>query len=397
MLGTRRTPGGVPALVALLVGGCGGGDAPKPAPPATVAGAVKEADLATVTLSESAAKRLGIQTAAIERRRVGRTRTFGGELLVPPGREAFLNAPRSGLLLAPPGGSPPVAGQLVRAGSPVFRLVALASDGDATRLHEEIAIAEARVTNARLRAERAQQLLRDSVGSQQEYDDAAAALAAAEAALGGARARLAVASGTEPGAGAAIPTIIVTSPFTGVVEKVGAAFGQVVGAGVLVVEVAALDSLWVKVPVYVGELAEVQRGAPARVLDAARPQEGAGRTARPVLAPPTADPNAASADLYYALGNRDGAFRAHQRVAVSVPLKGGEDALVVPWSAVVHDVQGGAWVYEARETLVFVRRRVQVAYVTGGSAVLSAGPAVGTRVVTDGAAELFGTEFGAGK
>ena len=30
-------------------------------------------------------------------------------------------------------------------------------------------------------------------------------------------------------------------------------------------------------------------------------------------------------------------------------------------------------------------------------AVLAQGPAPGTRVVTDGAAELFGTEFGAGK
>jgi multidrug resistance efflux pump len=235
------------------------------------------------------------------------------------------------------------------------------------------------------------------VGTPQEHDDAAAVLAAAEASLKGARARLAVASGAGAGPDGAVPAIVVSSPVTGVVEKVGAAFGQVVGAGGLVVEIAALDSLWVKVPVFVGELAEVQRGAPAQVLDAARPREGAGRVARPVLAPPTADPNAASADLYYAFPNRDGAFRAHQRVAVSVPLRGGENALVVPWSAVVHDVQGGAWVYEARESRVFVRRRVQVAYVIGETAVLSAGPPVGTRVVTQGAAELFGTEFGTGK
>jgi hypothetical protein len=47
--------------------------------------------------------------------------------------------------------------------------------------------------------------------------------------------------------------------------------------------------------------------------------------------------------------------------------------------------------------VTFVRRRVEVVRVADGRAVLSFGPKVGTPVVTGGAAELFGTEFGAGK
>ncbi len=43
------------------------------------------------------------------------------------------------------------------------------------------------------------------------------------------------------------------------------------------------------------------------------------------------------------------------------------------------------------------RQRVVVTDITGSLAVLSQGPAAGARVVTDGAAELFGVEFGAGK
>jgi hypothetical protein len=46
---------------------------------------------------------------------------------------------------------------------------------------------------------------------------------------------------------------------------------------------------------------------------------------------------------------------------------------------------------------VFVRHRVEIADVVADAAVLRQGPAPGTRVVTVGAAELFGTEFGAGK
>jgi hypothetical protein len=60
-------------------------------------------------------------------------------------------------------------------------------------------------------------------------------------------------------------------------------------------------------------------------------------------------------------------------------------------------VHGGAWVYENTGALVFVRRRIEVDFVSGSAAVLERGPKPGTKVVAAGAAELFGTEFGAGK
>ena len=44
----------------------------------------------------------------------------------------------------------------------------------------------------------------------------------------------------------------------------------------------------------------------------------------------------------------------------------------------------------------FVRRRVELARVVEDLAVLRRGPPAGTSVVTVGAAELFGTEFGVG-
>jgi hypothetical protein len=71
--------------------------------------------------------------------------------------------------------------------------------------------------------------------------------------------------------------------------------------------------------------------------------------------------------------------------------------LVVPWSAVTHDINGGAWVYENVAPQQYARRRVEVRRVVGPLAVLARGPAVGAKVVTAGVAELFGTEFGTGK
>ena len=106
---------------------------------------------------------------------------------------------------------------------------------------------------------------------------------------------------------------------------------------------------------------------------------------------------AATSDLFFAVSNEDGTLRPGQRVEVELRLRQPEHARVVPWSAVVYDYDGGAWVYETTAPHVFVRRRVQVRRVDGDLAVLSGGPAPGARVVSQGAAELFGTELGNGR
>ena len=71
--------------------------------------------------------------------------------------------------------------------------------------------------------------------------------------------------------------------------------------------------------------------------------------------------------------------------------------MVVPYSAVIYDIQGRTWVYTNPEPLNFVRHEIKVDFVEGGSkAVLLEGPPVGTKVVIVGAAELYGTEYEVG-
>lgn len=78
-------------------------------------------------------------------------------------------------------------------------------------------------------------------------------------------------------------------------------------------------------------------------------------------------------------------------------LLGSEESLVVQTSAIVRDIHGSEWVYENIAPHQYVRRRVEVRYVTGSQAVLARGPAQGAQVVVTGAAELFATEFSTGK
>jgi hypothetical protein len=53
-------------------------------------------------------------------------------------------------------------------------------------------------------------------------------------------------------------------------------------------------------------------------------------------------------------------------------------------------------VYEDLGSNAYARRRVQIARHAGDRAVIARGINEGAKVVTAGAAELFGTEFGAG-
>ncbi|MGB7219041.1 MAG: hypothetical protein WBD07_09545, partial [Vicinamibacterales bacterium] len=122
-----------------------------------------------------------------------------------------------------------------------------------------------------------------------------------------------------------------------------------------------------------------------------------GVRAAPVAAPPSANATTAGVDLYFSLANPDRRFRPGERVGVRLTRRNTAASLVVPKAALLHDAYGGTWVYVVREPGVYVRRRVAVSDISGPLAILSQGPPAGARVVTDGAAELFGVEFGAGK
>jgi hypothetical protein len=112
------------------------------------------------------------------------------------------------------------------------------------------------------------------------------------------------------------------------------------------------------------------------------------------MAPPSANPAAGTVDLFYSLNNRETQYSPGQRVGVALKLKTPVEGLAVPWSAVIHDIYGGTWIYEQTGPQTFVRRRVVIRYVVDDLAALAIGPALSTPIVVAGAAELFGTETG---
>ncbi|MEZ5384486.1 MAG: hypothetical protein R3F13_03105 [Prosthecobacter sp.] len=214
--------------------------------------------------------------------------------------------------------------------------------------------AQVQIDAAKIAVERAEKMLSAEAGSVRGVDEAKATLELAEAAMTTAKAQRALLGGN----------------------------------------VGQNSRKWVRVAVYSGEAAllDAKADASVRMLGSDK-----AHSAKPVAGPPTANGLINTIDWYYEIA-ADSPLRAGERVAVEIPtIESKEEALVIPFNAVLHDIHGGQWVYARTAEHTYMRKRIQVARLSGTDAVLTTGPAVGTPIVTDGSAELFGTEFMTGK
>ncbi|MEO8495415.1 MAG: efflux RND transporter periplasmic adaptor subunit, partial [Planctomycetota bacterium] len=386
--------------------------------PAHVDHHVDEEDLNTITLTERAEQRLGIQLAETMLTEIQRRRSVGGEVLLPPGQTVIVSAPMAGTLAVPPDGTIPTPGSRLEAGQTIFTFKPLlTAERDVLTPSERVGVAQTKATVATLQIEaarqiesakitveaaqiaydRAVQLLKDKAGSQRTVDETQAGLKLAQEALITAEARNKFLAGIELDEKAGeLASRNIESPVAGVLQGLDTAVGETVVAGEILFSVITTKRVWIRVPVYVGNWREIDTARPATIAEFGQPASSQNREAKYVSAPPSANPTATTVDVYYELDNEDGLLYPGQKLAVTVPLHSRAQSLTVPFKSVLYDINGGTWVYEQTADRVYARRRISVEYVDGDRAVLVTGPEPGSKVVTDGAAELFGTEFGVG-
>jgi hypothetical protein len=65
----------------------------------------------------------------------------------------------------------------------------------------------------------------------------------------------------------------------------------------------------------------------------------------------------------------------------------------IPYAALLYEKDGSAFVYANPRGLTYVRAHIEIDRVAGDRVLLREGPAVGTRVVTTGAAQVHGAEL----
>lgn len=375
-----------------------------------------EADLTTLTLSDDARKHLAIRTIEVVRESAQRFRTYGGTTVIPEGRSITLSSPLPGTITATSSRTWPGSGISVSVGEILFELLpSIRGDREVLNPADRIALARAqadlesaraqargeveaalvRLDAAAIALERAERLLKENAGSVRSLDEAKAGHRLAQSNLDAAQTRLSVLERTfsdleGAATGAALP---ISPQFDGVLQKIYVAAGEAVAAGAPLCEIASLNPLWIRVPVYVGDAASLERVGAARVFLLGDSRNYTLR-AKPVSSPMTANPSTATVDWYYEIENPTLSLFPGQRLRVDIPATARTDVLVIPWASVVHDIHGGQWVYREVEPGAYTRLRVAVDRVDGDLAVLADGLQEQSRIVVEGSAELFGIEFG---
>lgn len=370
-----------------------------------------ESVLGRVTLSAEAEKRLGIVpglTPLSAKPNIAR-RLLRGEVMPAPGNAVWVTAPHAGVLQRLPSAPQLQAGTRVQAGQPLALLTASLGPTERLQVSTVRVDADAQLTRAQVQDQatelalrRAERLLADEVAGTKLLDEAKAQRETARAALHAATAQHAALVGGSGQRGALAGTLL-EAPLAGVLREVRVAPRQLVVAGTQLFEVASEDPPWVRVAVPSGELSALSPGVVAYVDDWIASRTETPAAALPVeSAPRTAQPLQGTVDRYFALTDRS-RFQLGQTVAVWLGLRADLESPALPAAALLYDPSGGTWVYERTAEQVFVRRRVEVVRIEAERAILSprslqpSGLHLGAAIVTAGAMELYGAEFGSGK
>ena len=381
------------SVFTVISSGCRGKTSTSTTPPAKATVRPGETALSTVTLTPEAEKRLGLEIATVEKRAMPEVIGVPGEVVVPTGGSVILAAPFSATVSAT---NLPAVGAMVQRGQTLLQLAPFAPPDRDLRAQAEksVSIASAQLATLRTRVERLEKLVKEGGASEKQLEEAQSERDVLKAELAAAEKRLSAIRRSPLGADVSIP---LRAPRDGLVRNVSVASGEIVAAGAQLFEILGAPALWVRASVYAGEAPRIPAEASARIATIGKAfKEDTTVVAYPVSAPPSADAAAASVDFYYELPAAT-TRRPGERVQVFLSTNENTEMTVVPFSAIVFDTLGGAWVYAEKAEHAYERHRVDISRIEDDFAVLAKGPAASTRIVQIGASELFGVEFGVGK
>ena len=358
-----------------------------------------ESALNTVYINDDSYRKLGIQVATIKRQATADSKTYGAEIVVPSGGLISISAPITGKLISLDktqliAGAPVKAGQLLYRIQPMITADARANLVNAlTDAESLVNVSKSQLEAAEIALNRAKKLLQDLVGSQRNVDEANAAHEIALRNNEAAHAkRNALRQVVNLGS---VEEIDIKSPQAGIISNIFAAPSQLVSAGNPIIQISELNTLWVRVPIPSSDLSIIDLKADAILQSQSGASKEPSLHAKPINAPPTADPLTSATHLYYALKNIDSTWRPMQRITVTLnTLSKSDNKLTIPYSAVVYDIYGGSWVYMQQTKNSYERKRVFLDHVSGNQAIISEEPTENSKIVINGALELFAVETG---
>jgi membrane fusion protein, heavy metal efflux system len=253
-------------------------------------------------------------------------------------------------------------------------------DAERRRLAQAEIEAHARLNAAAAEADRAKRLVELKAYSQRQLETAEADRKAAEAILAGVQEQIRALQ-TAPTAS----NYQVTAPISGTVVVLKKSPGEEVHAGEAILEIVALDRVWVEAPIFEKDLGRGKKDVAAIFTTAAFPdKEFQGRL---VSIGSVVDEQSRAATAVFEVNNASGdlklGMQANLRLGVGTKTK----VLLVPKESIL-DNEGKKIVYVLRTGEEFERRDVVVGDEYGGKVAIVSGVKTGERVVTQGAYQL---------
>lgn len=347
-------------------------------------------------LTMEAKQAIGLRATPVERRSVRRSITTAGWFMAKPGHEAVIKAPVSGFFRPLGDDRSSLLGTIVEKGREIGALETFLSPQEQAQLvvskqEADIAIRQARIGReiAAGQLERLRSAAKGAV-TRVQLQSLEETVRKAEAAEEESREKLPFLPQepyeTLPG----WKPVALTASLPGRVIDVHQSPRQLVIQGDPLLTVADWSTLWLRVPVFEGDLARVDQSTAAQATIAGN---GRSRAAEPTGIPQPTTERRRTVDLLYEVDNRDGELRPGQSASVRLPTGDSTERLVIPRAAVVWDALGTAWVYTEQAENVFRRRRVRLGPRIDDAVVVDRGLSKGESVVTTGAEALYGEEF----
>ncbi len=276
-----------------------------------------------------------VTVAKVERAPITQSLIVSGNLAARPNRDAKVAALVPGRIAR----VLVVEGDRVKEGQSLAEIENTLLLEQARQAEAAVAQAKASVENARLAAQREENLIGRGISSRKEVEDARTQLAVNTATLNQAEAGLATAK-------AQLARATVRAPFDGTVVKRFAAAGEQVDgtAAQPVIEVAQIETLELMGTVPAARLAEIRSGEAFSFETNAAPD---GKfTARVVSILPAVDPATNNGTVRIRVENSKQRLKLGQYLSIDLPLKQKGPRLLVPRQAIYPDESGEPHVYK---------------------------------------------------
>jgi len=253
-------------------------------------------------------------------------------------------------------------------------------DAERRRLAQGEIEARARLNAAAAEADRAKRLLEKKAYSQRQFEVAEADRKAAEATLAGMQEQI-KALQTAP----TTSNYQVTAPISGTIVELKKAAGEEVHPGEPILEIVALDRVWVEAPIFEKDLGRVTRSVDATFTTAAYPdKEFHGRL---INIGAVVDEQSRTAKVEFEVNNLAGELKLGMQANLRLSAGAKTTVLLVPKESVL-DNEGKKIVYVLRSGEEFERRDVVLGDEFGDKIAILSGVKRGERVVTQGAYQL---------